>query len=57
MHMSGFIKKELFLKRVANYLITNTSGLDNIGLYYGKMGIVLFFIHYACAVKNPVYED
>lgn len=57
MHMSGFINKRLFLKRIANHLIVNTSGLDNIGLYYGKMGIVLFFVHYARYVENLVYED
>lgn len=46
-----------FLKRIANHLIIHTSGLDNQGLYYGKMGVILFFAHYSRYTGNPVYED
>lgn len=45
------------LSRIANHLILNTSFLDNLGLYHGKMGIVLFFVHYAKYTGNSLYDD
>lgn len=45
------------LSRIANHLILNTSFLDNLGLYHGKMGIVLFFAHYAKYTGNSLYDD
>lgn len=34
------------------------SGVDpNIGLYDGKMGLILFFKHYFVQTNHPVYED
>lgn len=45
------------LSRIANHLILNASFLDNIGLYHGKMGIVLFFAHYAKYTENSLYDD
>lgn len=52
-------KKEddILLERIANHLIIQTSVMDDIGLYYGKMGIVLFFAHYARYTGCSVYED
>lgn len=50
-------KDNLFLKRVANHLIVNASSLDNLGLYNGKMGIVLFFVHYARYIDKSIYDD
>ena len=45
------------LKRIANHLIINSSFIEDLGLYNGKMGIVLFFAHYARFVNNSVLED
>lgn len=45
------------LSRIANHLIINASFLNNLGLYHGKMGIVLFFAHYARYTENSLYED
>lgn len=45
------------IQRVLNHLILNTSFLENKGLYYGKMGIVLFFFHYARYYKMQLYND
>ncbi len=45
------------LKRIANHLIINASYLDNLGLYHGNMGIVLFFVHYARYTGDLLYND
>ena len=52
-------KKEddILLERIATLLIIQTSAMDDVGLYYGKMGIVLFFAHYARYTGCSVYED
>ncbi len=44
------------LKRIANILLINGSFTDNLGLLNGKMGIAIFFFHYA-RYCNKVYED
>ena len=45
------------LQRIANHLIINSSFLDNLGLFHGKMGIVIFFYHYSRYTNNPIYEE
>ena len=45
------------LQRIANHLIINSSFLDNLGLFHGKMGIVIFFYHYSRYTRNPLYEE
>lgn len=50
-------EKIIVLKRIANHLIINSSFIDNLGLYNGKMGIILFFAHYARFVNNSIFED
>ena len=45
------------LQRIANHLIINSSFLDNLGLFHGKMGIVIFFYHYSRYTNNPLYEE
>lgn len=49
--------KDVLLRRIANHLLINASFLDNLGLFYGKMGIALFFAHYSRYVKNDIFED
>ena len=34
---------KILLQQIANHLIVNSSFLDDLGLYHGKMGLVLFF--------------
>ena len=46
-----------FLERISRHMIMHASFLPNIGLYHGKMGIVLFFAHYARYTGNTLYED
>lgn len=45
------------LERVRNHLILNSSSVSDLGLYHGKMGIVLFFFHYAKHQKACIYEE
>jgi|SRR5690554_5695369 len=48
---------KILLNRIANHLIINSSFLDNLGLFHGKMGIVIFFYHYARFTNNPIYDE
>lgn len=45
------------LKLISTHLILNASNLRDLGLYRGKMGIVLFFCHYARYLQDLIYED
>lgn len=54
------MKKEkdvILLERIANHLVINSSFLSNLGLFHGKMGIVIFFYHYSRYLNNPIYEE
>lgn len=50
-------KDDILLRRIANHLIINASFMDDIGLYHGKMGVVLFFAHYGRYTGESLYED
>jgi len=39
------------------YLTINSSFTGDLGLFHGRMGIILFFAHYAHATKSKHYED
>jgi lantibiotic modifying enzyme len=45
------------LQRVINHLIINSSFLDNLGLFRGKMGIVIFFFHYSRHTSDSLYKE
>ena len=45
------------LRRIANVLLLNASFIDNLGLLNGKMGIAIFFYHYARYTQNKIFED
>jgi hypothetical protein len=45
------------LLRIANVLLLNASFIDNPGLLNGKMGIAIFFYHYARYTGNKIYDD
>jgi hypothetical protein len=47
----------ILLNRIVNHLMINTSFMKNIGLYHGKMGVVLFFIHYSRYIKKNIFDD
>ncbi len=48
---------DALLERIANILLLNGSFTDYLGLLNGKMGIAIFFFHYARYCNNTVYED
>ena len=50
-------EKVHLLERIANHLIINNSFLDDLGLFHGKMGIMIFFYHYSRYTNNPIYEE
>lgn len=50
-------EKHILLERIANHLIIKSSFLDNLGLFHGKMGIVIFFYHYSRYTSNPIYDE
>lgn len=50
-------KEDEILSRIANHLIIHSSFIKDISLYHGKMGIILFFVHYARYTSNKVYDD
>lgn len=45
------------LRRIANFLLLNASFIDNLGLMNGKMGIAIFFYHYARYTQTKIFED
>ncbi len=50
-------EKHILLERIANHSTINSSFLDNLGLFHGKMGIVIFFYHYSRYTNNPIYDE
>lgn len=52
-----FSENSRCLNRIANHLLLHASYTPDLGLYHGKMGIVLFFAHYARYTGNPSYDD
>lgn len=50
-------KNEDTLQRIARYLMLHSSFINSIGLLNGKMGIAIFFFHYAKYINNKLYED
>jgi len=48
---------DIVLRRIASYLMHNSNKTSNTGLLYGKMGIMIFFAHYAKYTGLSVYDD
>lgn len=55
--MDNLFNRDVYLLRVARYLILNASSLKELGLFHGKMGIVIFFAHYGRYVNSKLYND
>lgn len=49
--------KENCLQRISNLLLMQGSFISDPGIYWGKMGIAVFFFRYARYTKNEVYEE
>ncbi|GCB35512.1 lanthionine synthetase LanC family protein [Bacteroides faecalis] len=48
--------KQEMLQRIARYLMLHSSFMDKIGLFEGKMGIILFFMNYSKYTGCKRYE-
>lgn len=48
---------ELLIDRIINNLIMHTSISSDVGLYHGKMGIIIFFMHYARLTGEMQYNN
>lgn len=44
------------VQRLTNHLALNGSFVDDIGLFYGKMGISIFLYHYGRYANEPMYQ-
>lgn len=45
------------LTRIADYLMMNASFQDDLGIFHGKMGCVLFFAHYSRYIGQERYAE
>ena len=44
-------------ERIVNHLVMASSLTPDIGLYHGKMGIVIALCRYARFAQKPIYDD
>ena len=51
------LSKEHCLRQIADMLVLNGTLVDCPGLIHGKMGIAVFFFHYARRTGNGLFED
>lgn len=51
------IKINKDLEKIANMLLLNGSLLESPGLWYGRMGVAIFFFHYSQYTGNELFED
>lgn len=49
--------KNIFLNHLASYLKSTISYIQSSGLFYGRIGLVLFFYHYSKYSKNIKYAE
>jgi len=45
------------LKKISKTLMLHADNVDDLGLLYGKMGLIVFYFHYARYSGNQMYED
>lgn len=44
------------VQRLTNHLVLNGSFIDDLGLFYGKIGIAIFLFHYGRYTNESMYE-
>lgn len=57
MRKDNIIKMEKDLQQIADMLLLNGTLTECPGMVHGKMGIVIFFFHYAKFTGNELYAD
>lgn len=55
--MKSYSANEELLHRIVRYLVINASFTKSLGLFHGKMGLVIFFYHYARYSQSVIYEE
>lgn len=55
--MEDLSDKNTYLLRIARHLMLYSSSGGELGLYHGKMGIVLFFVYYSRYTEKEMYTD
>lgn len=55
--MKNIESTDEILQRIFPHILLNSSFVPDLGLFHGKMGIVLFFAHYARYTGNSIYDD
>ena len=48
---------DVLLEKIATHYLFYGSFYSDLGLYNGKMGMIIFFFHYARYTGNSLYED
>ena len=48
-------RDDVLLEKIANHYLFYGSFYSDLGLYNGKMGMVIFFFHYARYTGNSLY--
>ncbi|KOH43331.1 glycoside hydrolase family protein [Sunxiuqinia dokdonensis] len=43
------------LQKIANTLMINIQDISQVGLFEGRIGIIVFFYHYGRFIKQPIY--
>lgn len=51
------LKQEYYFEKVVPHLLLNSSFISDPGLFRGKMGLVLFFAHYAYYTSNSLFDE
>lgn len=44
-------------QKIIHHLMLKSFDIKDVGLFNGKIGLVIFFFHYAKYQHNPIYED
>jgi len=56
-HKSGGLKLEQGLGKIADMLLLNGTLTECPGLVHGKIGIAVFFFHFAQHTRNDFFAD
>lgn len=51
------IDKDMILSDISNHLILNAPNMSNLGLFRGKMGVIIFFYVYSRHTEMSYYSD
>ena len=50
-------ESDSIFQKIVPHILLNSSFISNLGLFHGKIGIVLFFAHYSRYSGDPLYDE